>query len=450
MMRVFRRQDFSAVQWLAVGLVLAALVANLSFAPAAAAQSSGAHLTVLVPALNVRGGPGLNYPVIDSLSQGTQVEIAGRNSAGTWWEVRLPGGRPGWVSGAAELVQISGTPSAVPEVTAPAAPATLARSGGTMVFQTTSGGPIYVINRDGGGLRQLTIGIDPALSPDGQRVAFTRWQNSGNGSLGSLWVINVDGTGEQAITTDIRQPKSPTWSPDGKQIVVNMQKGGKLDSVHACGGMPPSDAENFEDILDENGKVVGYCYTIPADPWWYLRVINLADASFVDLPSDTHAFTPSWNPANDWQVVYHGRKGLQNMDVKRDANWPLTTEPGDRSPIFSPDGKKLAVTYRQHDHWEIYTMNPDGSERARLTETPYNITAEQLLKGEPVRPWNNVAPTWSPDGSQMVFLTDRTGNWEFWIMNADGSTQRPLFPAGALNGLKLQYNGVDERVLSWR
>jgi hypothetical protein len=66
------------------------------------------------------------------------------------------------------------------------------------------------------------------------------------------------------------------------------------------------------------------------------------------------------------------------------------------------------------------------------------------------RSWNNVAPAWSPDGSQIAFLTDRTGHWEMWVMSADGSNQRPLFPDGTLDGLTLQYNNVDERMLSWR
>jgi Tol biopolymer transport system component len=64
--------------------------------------------------------------------------------------------------------------------------------------------------------------------------------------------------------------------------------------------------------------------------------------------------------------------------------------------------------------------------------------------------WNNAAPTWSPDSSQIAFLTDRTGRWEIWVMNADGSNQHPLVTAEMLDGVTLQYNGMDERVLSWR
>ena len=76
--------------------------------------------------------------------------------------------------------------------------------------------------------------------------------------------------------------------------------------------------------------------------------------------------------------------------------------------------------------------------------------AQQELKGELPHSYNNAAPTWSPDGSQIAFLTDRTGQWEIWVMNRDGSNQRLLVPPEVLAGISLQYNGMDERVLSWR
>ncbi len=446
-----------SLRWMAALAVLAALLASLVPVLVAGAQGGGARLDVLTPVLNVRSGPGANYPVIDTLRQGTGVDVLGRNKGSAWWQVQLPGGQLGWVSGAAGLVQVSGATDDLPAVAAPPAPAVSvagAETGPTpgrgriMVFQAASGGPIYVINSDGTGMRKLTTGIDPVLSPDGSRVAFTRWDSSTIGTPGQLWVINVDGTGERMVA-EVRQAKSPTWSPDGKQIVVNMQKGGTLDARRASGA-PTPDAEDIDEIRDEHGKLVGFRFTIPADPWWYLRVINVADGSYTDLPSDNHAFTPAWNPTTDRHVVYHGRKGLQSMDVKRDANWQLTGEPGDRAPAFSPDGKRLAVAYRQHDHTEIHVVDLATGTRTRLTETPYNVMAEQLLKGEPVRQWNNTAPVWSPDGTQIAFLTDRTGKWEFWVMNADGSGQRPLFPAGALQGIDLKFNGMDERVLSWR
>ena len=105
---------------------------------------------------------------------------------------------------------------------------------GTIVFLTVSGGPIYAVEADtlagtgGGNLRYLTTGIDPALSPQGDRVAFTRWDNGQHGALGSLWVMNVGGSGERLILDGMSQPKSPVWSPDGTRVVINVQQGGRL------------------------------------------------------------------------------------------------------------------------------------------------------------------------------------------------------------------------------
>jgi Tol biopolymer transport system component len=95
-------------------------------------------------------------------------------------------------------------------------------------------------------------------------------------------------------------------------------------------------------------------------------------------------------------------------------------------------------------------MNTDGSGRVRLTQTSYRALVEQELNGEVVHAYNNASPAWSPDGSQIAFLTDRTGRWEIWVMKADGSNQQPLFPAETLAGIALQYKGADEQMISWQ
>ena len=85
-------------------------------------------------------------------------------------------------------------------------------------------GRIFIINRDGSGLRQLTPEVGPSdykfddgatWSPDGTRLAFTR--------SGELMLINADGTG--LIDTGV-MGDSPAWSPDGTHIAYGSVSGG--------------------------------------------------------------------------------------------------------------------------------------------------------------------------------------------------------------------------------
>jgi hypothetical protein len=282
-----------------------------------------------------------------------------------------------------------------------------------------------------------------------------------------LFVINTDGTDERALIQGLRQIKSPTWSADGSTLTFSYQQGGRLDEENVSvnllkaimKGENPAPPPEARDIEVENGILH---YRIPADAHWYLKQIDLNTGEMNDLYTERHSYGPTAHPSDANQVIYKTQSGVALQNVAANQSQPVSGDHRDHTPVISPDGSRVAVAYWQDGHWEIHTMNLDGSARQRLTSTPLTVLAAnnrlttEMIDGQAraVAPenanWNNAAPVWSPDGTQIAFMTDRTGQWELWIMNAGGSNQRPMFPNGQLDGLTLNYAGVDERMLSWQ
>ena len=112
------------------------------------------------------------------------------------------------------------------------------------------------------------------------------------------------------------------------------------------------------------------------------------------------------------------------------------------APVYSHDGRYIYVSQKSGDHWDIWRYNEDGSNGVALTRPP----------GLRDRAIHNVAPAASPDGRSILFLTNREGDgseWKLWIMNSDGSNQRPFAPR-ALANIHFQFDFGRERVLDWR
>ena len=108
--------------------------------------------------------------------------------------------------------------------------------------------------------------------------------------------------------------------------------------------------------------------------------------------------------------------GISIMDADGSHLRQLTNLDDDILPSLSPDGMRVAFRSRRRDgNDEIYVINSDGSNLARLTDNP----------GE------NTAPTWSPDGSQIAFMSNLLAPQDpkqilMFVMGADGSNPHRL------------------------
>lgn len=132
---------------------------------------------------------------------------------------------------------------------------------------------------------------------------------------------------------------------------------------------------------------------------------------------------PDWSPDGNSIVVSYTpgctedapcNFDLHRFDLPEGVTMQLTDTPeSEWVPQWSPDGTKIAFASDRDGDSEIYVMDADGSNLVQLTDNG----------GYDGR------PRWSPDGKSLSFETDRGGgNWNIWLMNADGSRPRAVTP----------------------
>ncbi len=411
-----------------------------------------------LPSLAVRSLPRADAPMVASVPGSQIVWIEGRNADGRWVRAVFDeAGSRGWLLRSdlvlwGELEDVA-VVEASGEVAATAVPAGVALAAarspspqaaarptlaGKVVFQTASGGDIYIVNADGSGLRRLTDGMDPVLSPDGTRVAFVRW-----GAPHGVFVLDLR-TGQEQRIVAVNQPRGPTWSADGRRLAFTHVTRTRtcIDLGFACleveevrrlfGGqdciITPQGRRCIGDYpvrkLDDNG----------------LELFDLQDAARENLIGEGTIQSLQWRPGQE-QLLFRGRTGLQTIRPgERPA--PLINDPNLGSPVWSPDGQRIAAQLRIHDRTEIVLLDAGGALIAHLTQPP--PTYER--PGQPAP--HNVAPAWSPDGRSLIFLSNRTGTWRLHIMDADGANQR-LFLPDVLAAIEYRYDFAAERVAHW-
>jgi len=194
--------------------------------------------------------------------------------------------------------------------------------GQRIIFQRQVSGTWYVINADGSGQAATTLPTNTnhvAWSPDGQKIASTR-----NGAGQGIYIANPDGSAAAFLGNYREDCGAPTggpyreisWSPDGKEIAFTVctSDGGLIAKIDADGSdyqrLTPTEFHSAPDWSPDAGRIT----------WW-----NFEDGNFVAV-------------------------------MNRDGTGQTTSAPGG-SPIWSPDGTKIAL----QQGTGITLMNPDGS-----------------------------------------------------------------------------------------
>ena len=250
---------------------------------------------------------------------------------------------------------------------------------------------IHLVNTDGSGVAPLTDppagsrDYGPAWSPDGGRIAFTRYA----GGAGRVYLVDADGSG---LTLFAAAGQDPTWSPDGQRI------------AWSCPGTASAELDLCIAEVDNPSASPD---TIPRQGWEWeadwspdgMRIAFTSDYAFFDIWFDV------WTIAPDGSGATNLRKhlpGTVHFHEQHGAAW-------------SPDGSRIALaecpwSWSGCTSSALTLMLADGSGLTRI------------VPGS-----GPLHPTWSPDGQAIVFSSDNVIEW----VSADGTQRGKILANGS-------------------
>ncbi len=245
-------------------------------------------------------------------------------------------------------------------------------------------------------------------SPDGTKLLFSRG--------GALWKIDI-GTGEEARLTDPDVGGAAgTWSPNGKWIAFTRRQDERpeLWLLPAEGGKPRPllvDAHgNDAPAWSADGRrIVFQSDRTGASNLWEIEVTS---GRLRQLTVGVNVQDPT--VARDGRVAFIQTREGADLYISRVADGSRRQitfhRGGSYAPRFAPDGSKL-----------VYESNRSGDEEIWMLDL--TTGAERQLTFDPAY---DTAPDWSPDGRQVAFFSNRDGGPGLWILNVDGGAPRRL------------------------
>ncbi len=263
-------------------------------------------------------------------------------------------------------------------------------SPGHIVFHSDRSGnsEIYRIDADGKNETRLTSNEAydgfPSWSPDGSRILF---QSDRDGIL-AIYSIRADGSDPTRIA-NTEYGNYPKWSADGNRVAFFANRNGATDlySVNSTG--------------DDLRNLTTSPYTDETPSW-------TADGSMIAFQSDR-----TWRQSLDEEpeADQHPNFGIFTLTVDTSTVTEVTgLQFNDENPSISPNDHGIVFQRYVDDGLSIGYVDRASGE-SRLLTAPSDISG---------------SPAWSSSGSQIVFDSMRDGNFEIFVMDADGTNLRQI------------------------